>query len=307
MKFDMEKAKKNYEEIKVPKELNEKLKMIIQNYDDNSKYETEQKLENKKEKKQISFKQWGCVAAAVVIVFAGMVNTSSTIAFAMYEMPIIGDFARLITFREYKYENEYAKFDLSMPNVENTGNKQLEEKINQEIEKKMNEVIEKGQKEAEEYKQLYLKQNGTEEGFEKAEVQASYEKKYSNEKILSFVIYSYNITQGMANGEQTATFYNIDLQTGKDLKLSDFLGKNYKEIANKSILTQIKERTEKDEGQMYFGLTEDEKEMGLKGFQSIKENQPFYINEKGNVVIVFDKYEIAPGAMGMPEFEIIKE
>ena len=39
-------------------------------------------------------------------------------------------------------------------------------------------------------------------------------------------------------------------------------------------------------------------------FEGITENQKFYVNENGNVVIVFDKYEIAPGYMGMPEFEI---
>lgn len=39
-------------------------------------------------------------------------------------------------------------------------------------------------------------------------------------------------------------------------------------------------------------------------FKGIEEDQGFYINEKGNPVIVFDKYEIAPGSMGMQAFEI---
>ncbi len=30
----------------------------------------------------------------------------------------------------------------------------------------------------------------------------------------------------------------------------------------------------------------------------------FYLNEKGNVVVVYPKYEIAPGYMGIQEFEI---
>ena len=33
----------------------------------------------------------------------------------------------------------------------------------------------------------------------------------------------------------------------------------------------------------------------------------FYINEKGRIVIVFEKYEIAPGYMGTQEFEIDKQ
>ena len=30
----------------------------------------------------------------------------------------------------------------------------------------------------------------------------------------------------------------------------------------------------------------------------------FYVNEKGKLTLVFDKYEVAPGYMGMVEFSI---
>ena len=33
----------------------------------------------------------------------------------------------------------------------------------------------------------------------------------------------------------------------------------------------------------------------------------FYRNKDGNLVIVFDKYEVAPGSMGTPEFVINKD
>ena len=33
------------------------------------------------------------------------------------------------------------------------------------------------------------------------------------------------------------------------------------------------------------------------------DDQRFYINEAGNPVLIFEKYEIAPGYMGQPEFE----
>lgn len=36
------------------------------------------------------------------------------------------------------------------------------------------------------------------------------------------------------------------------------------------------------------------------------EDNKFYINEAGNLVIVFEKYEVAPGFMGQQEFEIVK-
>ena len=37
------------------------------------------------------------------------------------------------------------------------------------------------------------------------------------------------------------------------------------------------------------------------------EYQDFYINSNGKVVIVFEKYKIAPGYMGTQEFEIDKK
>ena len=40
------------------------------------------------------------------------------------------------------------------------------------------------------------------------------------------------------------------------------------------------------------------------GFETIEAEPDFYVNEKGNPVIVFEKYAIAPGAMGEVEFEI---
>ena len=42
----------------------------------------------------------------------------------------------------------------------------------------------------------------------------------------------------------------------------------------------------------------------MPGFTTIGSDQEFYINEAGNPVVVFEKYEIAPGYMGALEYEI---
>ena len=39
-------------------------------------------------------------------------------------------------------------------------------------------------------------------------------------------------------------------------------------------------------------------------FQSIKDDQNFYFNKDGQLVISFDEYEVAPGYMGAVEFTI---
>ena len=43
------------------------------------------------------------------------------------------------------------------------------------------------------------------------------------------------------------------------------------------------------------------------GFEQIKEDQNFYLNEQGQLVICFDEYEVAPGYMGLVEFAVEDE
>ncbi len=44
---------------------------------------------------------------------------------------------------------------------------------------------------------------------------------------------------------------------------------------------------------------------GLTSYLSSKADQNFYITQQGKLVIVFDEYEVAPGFMGIVEFEIL--
>ena len=63
------------------------------------------------------------------------------------------------------------------------------------------------------------------------------------------------------------------------------------------------ENMKKDSNLTYF-LEADENEEVIDSFDKIKENQDFYINNDGNLVICFDQYEVAPGYMGTLEFII---
>ena len=91
-------------------------------------------------------------------------------------------------------------------------------------------------------------------------------------------------------------YYNIDLETGKELTLLDLLGPDFKAIVNESVKDQMKQRMQDDPDASYF---EDE-----LAFTTIPDDQGFYVNEAGHVVVVFPKYEVAPGYMGIQEFEI---
>ena len=122
-----------------------------------------------------------------------------------------------------------------------------------------------------------------------------YEIKCQNDRYLSFLITE---TETQATAFQQLYPYSIDLESGKELTLRDLLGPDWKEIVNASVREQIAQRSQ-DPDHVYWG-GDDYSE----AFTSIRDNQPFYLNEAGRPVVLFEKYEIAPGYMGVQEFEI---
>ena len=101
-------------------------------------------------------------------------------------------------------------------------------------------------------------------------------------------------------------YYNLDLSQNRQLTLQDLLGDNYVEIANESIIRQMKERDAADENAVYWGIGKAADDGMIDGFQTVDENTSFYINADGNPVVCFEKYEVSPGYMGFQEFEIQK-
>lgn len=295
MNTNWKECKEQYEDIEIPVELNQIIQMEI---------EKDQKKIQRNQKWKFSTGKTAAAAAVFLIAFTGftgMVNFSPEIAMAMYKVPVLGSLAKVVTFREYQFEDKELEVNIKIPGIQDTGNTELERKINAEIEEKVEAVLNQAKKQSKEYNEQLQKMEGMEEEVRQFDVVVDYEKKYSDEKILSFVVYK------LVNGPSADPknyYYNMDLETGMELKLKDVLKENWRETANKCIREQIQQRMAEDESQVFFGTNQEDLDLGIKGFQTVSEDQTFYINEKGNVVVTFDKYEIAPGYMGMPEFEI---
>lgn len=117
---------------------------------------------------------------------------------------------------------------------------------------------------------------------------------YTSDKIVSF---SLENTLIMASSYVKKKFFTIHLENAKPLLVSYFLGNNYQNIIKEQVTKQIILNMQTDRNKLYFM----DKVTALK----ISQEQPFYINKKGEIVISFDKYQIAPGYMGNPEFIII--
>ncbi len=221
----------------------------------------------------------------------------------VYEVPVLGNIARVFTFREFVIDDKDSYIEVRMPALETKGNTELEQRINYEIREKIDGILKEQEQRAEEYYRAFIETGGKEEDFHKVLVNIDYKVTCSNEDIVSFYITK---SETLASAYQEQFYYNIDLKTGKDISLSDMLGPGYMEIANRSVKQQIEQRMAEDENMMYFGYGDDT-DMLAGRFESIDPDQEFYINSQGHVVIAFEKYAIAPGYMGIQEFEILPE
>ena len=277
-------AKAVYEAIKIPEQLDYIVNKAINN------------KQNTKEYKMKYVKYVLSTVSCVFLTFVVIVNLSPSFASSISDIPIIGNIAKVFTIEEYKEEDEQKLINAKIPGIENTGNTELEKRINYEIALKMNEVLEEAEDRAAEYKKAIIETGGKEEDYQPINIQIDYEVGYSSDKIVSFVILK---SETLASAYTERYFYNIDIETGKNLNLRDLLGNDYKNIIDETIYKEIEERS-KNPDNMYFV----EEEMKFSGIKN--EYQNFYINTDGKVVIVFEKYEIAPGYMGAQEFVIDK-
>lgn len=245
----------------------------------------------------------GCglaAAAALTVVVAVGVNTSPTFAEEIRGIPVIGAIVRLFTAESWQSDTDDAGISVEVPGIEmiRGETKNLAEEINEEIKAKCDAYAAAAVERAKEYKKAFLDTGGTEAEWKEHDIQIRvwYELKSQNDSHLSFTVSG---SENWVSAYSETYYYNIDLTNGRYLSLEDLLGPDYMEKANESIRAQIKAR-EADSEVKFFTKAEG-------GFETVTADTPFYINEKGNPVVVFEKYEIAPGALGRPEFEIERQ
>ncbi len=180
--------------------------------------------------------------------------------------------------------------DIEIPVIKGLKDGVYQEQLNYIIKRTAEKDLNQFEKEVEELKKLGIEW--------KPEMKIGHQIK-SEEDILSFAITTYSYTGG-ANGMSRRDYYNIDVKENKTIRLEDLFKENsdFKAIINDEINRQIKE--EMDTGKKTYFEGDD-------GFKSIKDDQSFYINENGNLVVAFQLYEIAPRSSGYPEFKISGE
>lgn len=282
----IENAKQNYDAVPIPEELSERVLSEVQKSD-----------LRRRHTKSFQRKKWllrsVAAAAAVVILFGVRVNTDTVFAAEMHSIPVIGALAKVLTVHSYQSETEDMSISVEIPGIEmiSADLAGSTDAVNQEIYNLCEQYANEATDRAREYKEAFLSTGGTEEEWAAHDIhiQVSYEVKSQSARHLSVAIEG---TESWTTSYSETRYYNFDLNTGKLISLKDILGENYAEIANASIRKQIAESPDADT-------------YTLDNWNGISDTTSFYLNQAGNPVIVLEKYEIAPGAMENPEFEII--
>ena len=232
---------------------------------------------------------------AMTTVFVILLNTSPVLASNLSHIPLLTQIVKVLTFRNYQTMDEMKNIYVRIPVLENTGNNELEDRINYEIKKQIDFSVSKSEQLAKELYDTYIQAGYKPSQIEPLLVEVDYQTTFYNDRYLSFIIKKYeNIPYSTVDKEQY--YYNVDLQTGGHITLPTVFGPDYLTKVGTEIYKQIESKKKEDENMLFF----DE----INIFEVLENEEKFYINEQGQVVISFDRYEIAPGYMGYPEFII---
>lgn len=236
------------------------------------------------------------MAGVITLLFMLLPNTSSHIAYAMGQLPMLGNLVRIVTFREYRYDTERMRADVAVPALviseegEQHSKSAALEKTTSEINEEIQEITDALVHDFEQYMQDEL-------GYQQLAVQSVNLPTIPGYFALKLCCY-----QGAGSGYEWNYYYMIDLNTGERLELKDLFVEDSDYIVriSENIKKQMSEQMQADDMVQYW-LEEEIEEWN---FQTITEKTSFYINENNCIVIAFNEGDVAPMYMGAVEFEI---
>lgn len=258
------------------------------------------KRENQKDRMRRAGMRTVAAAAAVVLVLFVLTNTSKTVAMAMQQIPLLGEFVKLITIRDYQYEDKWHSADITVGELvleDIAENRDMDMDVKAELEKTLEKINAEMQGISEElvgnFKETLEGDYGPLSTRVKGELLPTTER---------YVVVKLNCFIASGSGMEWSYYYTIDLTTGKQIMLADLFyeGVDYITPISENILAQMRQQMAEDEKKSFDIDDVDVAEV-------LRERQAFYVNERGNIVIGFDEGEVAAMYMGSLEFEINNE
>ena len=284
---------REYENIEIPQELE---MTVISTIEGSRAEKHKESIIMNKNRKIRGRKSTAGIAAAAALLFTGAVNISPAFADSVAEIPLIGSLVRVINFSQQSYDEGTYNAEIQTPIIEGMDNEELQKSLNSRYIDENKELFEQFEKEVAQMEEFA---DGGHLG-----VDSGFVIKTDNDQILSIGRYVVN-TVGSSSTQ--FRYDTIDKKNEVMITLpSLFRDESYIDVISSNIKEQMKQQMKEDENRTYW-LKGETEIMGDEGFEKIAADQQFYINEDSKLVISFDKYEVAPGYMGVIEFVIPTE
>ena len=232
------------------------------------------------------------ISTAACILFVMLVvlpNLSVTYAHAMENIPIIGDLVEIFTIRNYFYSDGRHELDAEVPEVNDPNNEQVSDLINKDVNELTSAVIQKF------YDDLEISHDT---GY--GSIYIDYETVTNTDEWFTLKL---TVSEVQASSNTYFKFYHIDRTSGTYVTFGDLIDSEDFGAIEQIIREQMEAEMAADPDVVYW--TEDT-ELG-QSITALSTDQNFYFDDAGNLVIVYNKYEVSPGSMGCPEIVISKE
>ncbi|GEK32489.1 DUF3298 domain-containing protein [Kurthia sibirica] len=250
---------------------------------------------HKGRKKKNHFPKWLIGFAAAILLFTTALNMNPAMAKTLSAIPVLGHVIQVLTWTEYTVDEPNYNASIKVPAIEDLKDKKLQQRLNEQYQAEGKKLFEDFKKEVGDIKKLGGGHFGIDSG---------YEIKTNNSDLLAIGRYAVNT----AASSSTVMHYDTIDKKKEILLTLPMLFKNddYITIITANIKEQmLASMAAPNSDKTYWikdGTAKDD-ELTAE-FNTIKKNNKFYINNEGKLIISFDKYDVAPGYMGIVEFEI---
>lgn len=239
-------------------------------------------------------KAFGGAVAAMLALVTISANISPSFAYAVNDVPVLGSIVKVVTLNRYENKIGGSEATIVTPQIEGLSDEKLMEEINRELGENADMLIKEFEKEA----NAIFEEFGEEAHMG---VVSDYTVRTDTEDYYAIDIYYFNV---VGSSSTTHKFYTVNKKTGELVTLKGLFKEDADYITpiSKIVKDEMIRRNNEEDGMFWV-----EKDEFTDGYEGITEDVNFFINNKGNIVICYDKYEVAAGAQGCPEFEIEKE
>lgn len=194
--------------------------------------------------------------------------------------------------KSYNTQSDVISLDIKVPKFNGLTDSRFQKQLNQKLLKEALERKKHAILEANQYNKEMIRDGLKPIKFEYLE---SYSVIPSPSPYYTLEFFKYQYSGG-AHGLGELRYLTVDYKNNREVSLIDLFKPNvdYKTLINEQIQEQIQKRIQ--QGDVFF--------IGQDGFVGIKDQQNFYINQNGVIIIVFNVYEIAPYAAGTIEIPL---